>query len=108
MKVIRKKKDNINGKEIEDEIVNDEIIYETGENKPNVKILRKKKILKNGKEEEIEEVPKNNLIYMVKRFGNQNDQSKIIRKNIISKYGRDRQIEEDIPGDELIIKTIKE
>jgi len=59
MKVIRKKKDNINGKEIEDEIVNDEIIYETGENKPNVKLLRKKMVLKNGKEEEeIDESPK--------------------------------------------------
>ena len=35
-------------------------------------------------------------------------QTKIRRKRIITKFNRDRENEEDLPGDELIIKTIKQ
>ena len=107
-KVLRKKKDPETGNQIEDEIINDEIIYDSSENKPNAKILRKK-IMSDGKEE-IEEVPNKKVIYMVNKFGKSTEppQSKIKRKNIISKDGKVDEKEEDIPGDELIIKTIKE
>ena len=47
MKVLRKIKDPNTGKEKEEEILDNEIIYEKGEDKPNIKILRKKKVLKN-------------------------------------------------------------
>ena len=110
MKVLRKKIDPRTGKEKEEEILDNEIIYETDKNKPDVKILRKKRVLKNGKEEEIEEEPNKKVVYMVKKFGRENEQpqTKIIRKNIVPKYGRETENEEDIPGDELIVKTIKE
>ena len=95
MKVIRKKKDPKNDKEIENEITNDEIIFETKENKPNVTILRKKKVIKNGKEEEMEESPNEKVIYMVNKFGKEKEQpqTKIIRKKIISKNGRQKENE---------------
>ena len=50
------------------------------------------------------------MVYKVKKYGKDSDpQTKITRNKVITtKFGRDRQVEEDIPGDELIIKTIKE
>ena len=49
------------------------------------------------------------MIYKVKKYGKDSDpQTKIIRNKVITKYGRDKTVEEDIPGEELIIKTIKE
>ena len=108
MKVIKKSKDPRTGKEIENEITNGETIYNTGENKPNIKISRKKIILKNGKEQEVEEEPKSKAIYEVIKFNKDNEplQTKIIRKYPMDKYGR--QKEEDILGDEVIVKTIKQ
>ena len=101
-KVVKKLKDK------EEDVLDDEIIYEAAE-KPQIKRIRKKIITKNGKEEEIEEEPGKNVIYKIKNYGKDNDpQTKIIRNRTITKFGRDRQNEEDIPGDELIVKTIKE
>ena len=74
-----------------------------------MKRIRKKVIIKNGKEEEVEEDPGKNVIYKIVKYGKENDpQTKIKRIRTITKFNRDRENEEDIPGDELIIKTIKQ
>ena len=110
-KVIKKIKNPKTNKDIENEILNDEIIYETDKNKPNIKIKRKKLTTKNGKEEVIEEEPKNKVIYKIIKFTKDNDttpQTKIVRISTNIKNGRENKIEEDITGDELVIQTIKQ
>ena len=107
VKIYKKIKDP-KGKEKEDEITNEEIIYETDENQPNLRIIRKKIILRNGKEEEIEEEPKKKVVYKIIKTGHA-PIFKIIRiVTIVPKYGKERDIEEDLPGNELIVKTIKQ
>ena len=97
---------NLKGKE--EDILEDKIIYEKKE-EPQIKRIRKKVIIKNGKEEEVEEDPGKNVIYKVVKYGKENDpQTKIKRIRTITKFNKDRENEEDIPGDELIIKTIKQ
>ena len=110
-KVIKKIKNPKTNKDIENEILNDEIIYETDKNKPNIKIKRKKLTTKNGKEEVIEEEPKNKVIYKIIKFTKDNDttpQTKIVRISTNIKNGRENKVEEDITGDELVLQTIKQ
>ena len=109
-KVVKKTKTIKFGKEKENEeqVPNDEIIYEPNKEEPNIKIIRKKIVPKDGKDEEVEEDPGKQVIYKTVKSGtNKNPQTKIIRKRTIIKFGKDKEIEEDIPGDEVIVKKIK-
>jgi hypothetical protein len=108
-KIMKKMKDPKTNKDIENEINNDEIIYETENNKPNLRIKRKKLTIKNGKEEVIDEEPKNRVIYKIIKYMRDNQpQIKIVRITKFIKYGKEKEIEEDIIGDEIIIKTIRQ
>ena len=48
------------------------------------------------------------IIYKIAKYGKENEpQTKIKRIKTITKFGKDRDNEEDLPGDELIIKSSK-
>jgi hypothetical protein len=109
-KVVKVEKIKKNGKEqeVEESVFKDEVLFEPTKygkyEKPKTKIIRK---TITDKGEELDEEPGKDITYKITKYGRvRNPQSKIVRRRTITKDGKDTVNEEDLPGDELIIKTI--